>query len=118
MESKITEFIGEEKLEAVKIQNQKSSETEIQKIDGVFIFIGYIPNTERFSGILELNKFNEIVVDNLMVTNIPGVFAAGDCVSKRYRQITTAVADGTIAALSASEYVNNIKITNSELATD
>jgi len=53
-----------------------------------------------------------------MVTNIPGVFAAGDCVSKRYRQITTAVADGTIAALSASEYVNNIKITNSELATD
>jgi len=118
MESKITEFIGEEKLEAVKIQNQKSSETEIQKIDGVFIFIGYIPNTERFSGILELNKFNEIVVDNLMVTNIPGVFAAGDCVSKRYRQITTAVADGTIAALSASEYINNIKITNSEFVTD
>jgi len=117
MESKITEFIGEEKLEAVKIQNQKSSETEIRKTDGVFIFIGYIPNTERFASILELNKFNEIIVDNLMATNIPGVFAAGDCISKRYRQVTTAVSDGTIAALSASEYINNIKITNSELIT-
>jgi len=44
-----------------------------------------------------------------MRTNIPGVFAAGDCIAKRYRQVTTAVADGTIAALSASEYIRNIK---------
>ena len=79
------------------------------KIDGVFIFIGYVPNTESLEGIIELNQWNEIVVDKDMKTNLPGVFAAGDSIQKRYRQVTTAVADGTIAALSAAEYVNNLK---------
>ena len=56
-----------------------------------------------------LNNYSEIIVDKNMATNIAGVYAAGDSIAKRYRQVTTAVADGTIAALSASEYVNNIK---------
>jgi thioredoxin reductase (NADPH) len=109
MESKIIEFIGDEKLEAVKIQNQSTQENNEMKIDGVFIFIGYVPNTESLEGILELNQWKEIVVDKDMKTNLHGVFAAGDSIQKRYRQVTTAVADGTIAALSASEYVNNLK---------
>ncbi|MCX7874557.1 MAG: thioredoxin-disulfide reductase [Melioribacteraceae bacterium] len=109
MESKIIEFIGSEKLEKVKIQNQKSGDIIEMKIDGVFIFIGYVPNTERLEGIVDLNEWKEIIVDKNMATNIPGVFAAGDSIAKRYRQVTTAVADGTIAALSAAEYVNNLK---------
>lgn len=109
MESKIIEFIGDEKLESVKIQNQATQEITEMKIDGVFIFIGYVPNTESLEGIIELNQWNEIVVDKDMKTNLPGVFAAGDSIQKRYRQVTTAVADGTIAALSAAEYVNNLK---------
>lgn len=109
MESKIIEFIGDEKLEAVKIQNQSTQEIEEMKIDGVFIFIGYVPNTESLEEIVELNQWKEIVVDKDMKTNLPGVFAAGDSIQKRYRQVTTAVADGTIAALSAAEYVNNLK---------
>jgi thioredoxin reductase (NADPH) len=109
MESKIIEFIGDEKLESVKIQNQVTREITEMKIDGVFIFIGYVPNTESLEGIIELNQWKEIVVDKDMKTNIPGVFAAGDSIQKRYRQVTTAVADGTIAALSAAEYVNNLK---------
>lgn len=109
MESKIIEFIGSEKLEKVKIQNQRTNEITEITIDGVFIFIGYVPNTEKLKGIVQLNEWNEIVVDKNMATNIPGVFAAGDSISKRFRQVTTAVADGTIAALSASEYVNNLK---------
>ncbi|RPI42326.1 MAG: hypothetical protein EHM46_05325, partial [Bacteroidetes bacterium] len=56
-------------------------------------------------GIVPLNHRNEILADADMKTSIPGVFAAGDCIAKRYRQVTTAVADGTIAALSASEYL-------------
>lgn len=109
MESKIIEFIGDEKLESVKIQNQSTQEITEMQIDGVFIFIGYVPNTESLEGIVELNKWKEIVVDKDMNTNIPGVFAAGDSNQKKYRQVTTAVADGTIAALSASEYINNLK---------
>ncbi len=109
MESKIIEFIGDEKLELVKIQNQATQEITEMKIDGVFIFIGYVPNTESLEGIVELNQWDEIVVDKDMKTNVPGVFAAGDSIHKKYRQVTTAVADGTIAALSAAEYVNNLK---------
>ena len=79
------------------------------KIDGVFIFIGYVPNTESLEGLIELNQWKEIVVDKDMKTNITGVFAAGDSIQKKYRQVTTAVADGTIAALSAADYINNLK---------
>lgn len=116
MESKIIEFIGGEKLEKVKIQNQKTSEIFEKDIDGVFIFIGYVPNTEMFEGIIELNQYKEIVVDKNMATNIPGVYAAGDSIAKRYRQVTTAVGEGTVAALSAAEYLN--KFEKAELAAE
>ena len=109
MESKIIEFIGNEKLEAVKIQNQSTQETSEMKIDGVFIFIGYVPNTESLKDIVELNEWQEILVDKEMKTNVSGVYAAGDSVQKKYRQVTTAVADGTIAALSAVDFINNLK---------
>ena len=109
MESKIIEFIGDEKLERVRIENQNSHELSEMKIDGVFIFIGYVPNTEKIKNNVLLNKFGEIVVDANMATNIPGVYAAGDSIVKKYRQVTTAVSDGTIAALSASDYINNLK---------
>lgn len=109
MESKIIEFIGDEKLRKVKILNQRTGEIIKKQIDGVFIFIGYVPNTEMFKGILELNEYNEIVVDKSMATNIPGVFAAGDSIAKRYRQVTTAVGEGTVAALSAAEYLNKFE---------
>ncbi|MFN3693954.1 MAG: thioredoxin-disulfide reductase [Ignavibacterium sp.] len=116
MESKIIEFIGDDKLRRVKIQNQKSGEVFEKDIDGVFIFIGYVPNTEMFEGILELNQYKEIVVDKNMATNIPGVYAAGDSIAKRYRQVTTAVGEGTVAALSAAEYLN--KFEKAELAAE
>ncbi|MFA3784142.1 thioredoxin-disulfide reductase [Melioribacteraceae bacterium 4301-Me] len=116
MESKIIEFIGDEKLSSVKIQNQRTGDVSEKNVDGVFIFIGYVPNTEMFEGILELNQYKEIIVDKNLATNIPGVFAAGDSIAKRYRQVTTAVGDGTIAALSAAEYLN--KFEKAELVAD
>ncbi len=76
-------------------------------IDGVFIFAGYLPNTEPLTDIIQLSERKEIVTDSDMLTSIPGVFAAGDCVVKKYRQVTTAVADGTIAALSAAENIRS-----------
>lgn len=109
MESTITEFYGEGSLTSVDIKNLKNGEVKNFKTDGVFIFIGYVPNSEPFKDKLELSKWGEISVSSEMATNIPGVFAAGDCIAKRYRQITTAVAEGTIAALSASNFVNELK---------
>lgn len=109
MESTIVEFVGNEKVESVKIQNLQSREITEMKIDGVFIFIGYVPNTEKLEGIVELNQWKEIIVDKNMATNITGVYAAVDSVAKRFRQVTTAVADGTIAALSSADYINSLK---------
>ncbi len=109
MSSEILEFIGDEKLRSVKIQNKVTKEITEMQIDGVFIFIGYVPNTGSLDGLIELNEWKEIVTDRDMRTNVPGVFAAGDSIQKKYRQVTTAVSDGTIAALSAAEFVNNLK---------
>jgi len=109
MESKIYEFIGNEKLTSVKIQSQRDFSISKMKIDGVFIFIGYVPNTDTLKGIIDLNENGEIIVDKNMKTNLPGVYAAGDSIAKKFRQVTTAVADGTIAALSAAEFINSLK---------
>lgn len=114
MESKIIEFLGNEKLEAVKIHNQATNEITQMQIDGVFIFIGYVPNTESLNGVVELNQWKEIIVDSDMKTNVEGVYAAGDSIQKKYRQVTTAVADGTIAALSSADYINRLKQRNKE----
>ena len=105
LQSTITEFIGADALQAVKIRNLITGETRDMPIDGVFIFIGYIPNTETLVGKVRLNSAGEIEVTDLLQTSVQGVFAAGDAVQKRYRQVTTAVADGTIAALGAIEYL-------------
>jgi len=107
MESSITAFYGNQNLESVDIKNIKTGKSTNFKTDGVFIFIGYIPNTEFLKGKIELNKWGEIVSKPDMSTNIAGVYAAGDSIAKRYRQITTAVADGTIAALSVADYIRN-----------
>ena len=107
MESEIVEFSGDDKLTGVKIKNMKTKELSAMDIDGVFVLIGYIPNTEAFEGIVELTDRKEIITTRDMETNIPGVFAAGDCTAKKYRQVTTAVADGTIAGLASVEYVAN-----------
>lgn len=109
LESEVSAFEGNGHLQQVKIKHKPSGNESTIKVDGVFMFIGYQPNTEAFKGIIDLNERNEIIVDADMRTSIPGVFAAGDCINKRYRQVTTAVAEGTIASLSASEYLRNLE---------
>lgn len=107
MESELRGFYGNESLEKVTIEHLPTGKISELKTDGTFIFVGYQPNTEDLENKVQLNERNEIVVDTAMKTNITGVFAAGDCITKRYRQVTTAVADGTIAALSVSDYLRN-----------
>jgi len=110
MESVVTGFNGNEKIESVDIKNLKTGEIINFKTDGAFIFIGYVPNTEFLKGLVSLNQWGEIIVDGNMSTNIDGVYAAGDSTAKKYRQVTTAVGDGTIAALAASAYINDLKV--------
>jgi thioredoxin reductase (NADPH) len=117
MESTITAFHGKENLESVDIKNLKSGEIYNFKTDGTFIFIGYLPNTEFLKDKVDLNKWGEIVVENNMSTDTEGVYAAGDSTAKRYRQLTTAVGDGTIAALAASGYINELKVKQKQLIT-
>ncbi len=105
LNSTVSAFYGLQSLEKVTVKNLKSGEEFEKKIDGVFIFIGYVPQTEPFIDIVKLNERKEIIVDNTMMTSVSGVFAAGDCIEKRFRQITTAVSDGTKAALYAIEYI-------------
>lgn len=109
MESTIAAFHGEESLERVDIKNLKTGALTPFKTDGVFIFIGYVANTESLKGIVNLNEWGEIVVNSDLETNLPGVYAAGDCIAKRYRQVTTAVGEGTVAALAASNFLHRKK---------
>lgn len=106
MEAHITGFYGDESLRGIKYKNLKTGKISQKAIDGAFIFIGYEANTKVLqSGSVKLNQWNEIVTYENMQTNIEGVFAAGDCRAKRYRQITTAVSDGTVAALNALNFI-------------
>ncbi|SFE83748.1 thioredoxin-disulfide reductase [Thermophagus xiamenensis] len=108
MESEPRAFSGNGRLQSMTIEHLPTGERKNLKVEGTFIFVGYLPNTEPFKGLLELNERDEIVVDRDMKTSISGVFAAGDCINKKYRQITTATAEGTIAALSASDYLRQM----------
>jgi len=106
MESSIVAFHGNENLESVDIKNMITEEISNFKTDGVFIFIGYVPNTEFLKDKIKLNQWGEIVVNSDMQTDIEGVYAAGDSIAKKYRQITTSVGEATIAAMAASEYLH------------
>ncbi|MEA3316711.1 MAG: thioredoxin-disulfide reductase [Bacteroidota bacterium] len=106
MESEPREIIGNKSVTKVKYENVKTGKFSEIETDGVFIFVGYVPGTEKFKNIIKLSERNEIITDAEMKTNINGVFAAGDCIKKRFKQVSTAVGDGTVAALSAIEYIN------------
>ena len=109
MESKIAELSGDESLRRAVIEHIPTGQKTEMNIDGVFVFIGYMPNTEAVDGLLSLTQNNEIIVDSEMKTDVPGVFAAGDSIAKKYRQISTAISDGTIAALSSADYLRNMQ---------
>jgi thioredoxin reductase (NADPH) len=109
MESVITAFNGSEKLESVEIKDLKTGGKYRFAAEGVFIFIGYVPNTSFLVNTVKMNDYGEIIVNNDMATSINGVFAAGDSIAKKYRQISTAVGEGTIAALAATDFTYQVK---------
>ncbi len=87
------------------IRDENSKKESELKLDGVFGYIGTEPKSDIFKNYININKNGYIITDEKMTTNIKGVYAAGDIREKEYRQITTAVADGTIAALEAEKFI-------------
>jgi thioredoxin reductase (NADPH) len=89
----------------VTLENVHSGRRESIYVDGIFVFIGQKPNTGLFHGTVNLDANGYVIAGPNMETDVPGVFAAGDVVQKNYRYLTTAMADGTIAALAAEKYI-------------
>jgi thioredoxin reductase (NADPH) len=104
-DSVVEEISGEGKVEAVKIKNVKTDKTKDMKTDGVFIFIGHYPNSDLFTGQLEMDERKYLITDEHMMTNVPGIFAAGEIQDPVYRQIATSVGQGCAAALSAERWL-------------
>ena len=107
-DSVVTELVGDSKLTAIKIRNTKSGEDSEIKLDGIFVAIGQVPENENFKNVVKLNDWGYIDADESCTTGTAGIFVAGDCRSKMIRQITTAASDGSIAALAACRYVDNM----------
>ncbi|HFC98497.1 MAG TPA: thioredoxin-disulfide reductase [Thermosulfurimonas dismutans] len=103
--SVVTEILGEDRVQGVRIKNVKTDEERVLEVGGVFIFIGIQPHTEWLEGVLALDEGGFIITDAEMRTSLPGVFAAGDVRAKSCRQIVTAVGDGATAAYMAELYL-------------
>lgn len=103
--SEVRNIVGEDKIEKIIIEDINTKEKSDIKSDGVFVYIGYEPKADMFKDFIHINKWGYIETDENMQTNIKGVFAAGDVRFKNIRQLTTAVNDGTIAALMAEKYI-------------
>lgn len=104
----ITELKGETSLKGLKLKKEADgSESELE-VDGLFVAIGLIPNNKAFADIAGLDEWGYIDSDESCVTKTAGVFVAGDCRKKQIRQITTAAADGSVAALAACRYIDSL----------
>jgi len=99
------EIKGAGTVNALAYKDAVTGEEKIITLDGVFIQIGLLPNTEFLQGSVELNQNNEIIIDKHGATSLPGVFAAGDCTDTAYKQIVISMGSGATAALGAFDYM-------------
>lgn len=100
-------IVDNDALKAAVLENTATGARETVSVDGVFVFLGQCPNNEAFKDVIQLTGKGYVTADANMATNLPGVFSAGDINDKAFRQITTAMSDATIAALSAERYIRS-----------
>lgn len=105
-DSVVEKFIGKNKLEEIIIRNKKENKTYKLKVDGVFEYIGWKPNSELVKDLVELDEKNFIITNFKMETSLPGIFAVGDVRNTPLRQVITAVADGAIAAIYVDRFLS------------
>ena len=104
----LEEVLGDKVLEELRLRNVKTGQQSNLKVDGVFVAIGLMPNSQQFFNILELDDTGYIVTDEMMATSASGIFAAGDIRRNSPRQIAAAVGDGVTAAMSAFKYLQEV----------
>jgi thioredoxin reductase (NADPH) len=107
-DTEITEVLGEDEVSGLRLRNVKTDEESILPIQGFFLAIGHKPNTDLFKDVLDMDTVGYIVPVEYTMTNIPGVFAAGDVTDHRYRQAVTAAGDGCRAAIDAERWLEGL----------
>jgi thioredoxin reductase (NADPH) len=101
----VTDVIGTEKLEGLKLKNVQSGEESAIETDGLFIFIGHTPNTQMFKGKLEMSDLGYVIINDKMETSVEGVYAAGEIADPHFRQVVTSAGMGAAAAIQATRYL-------------
>ena len=101
-------ILGEGKVEEFVVENKNTHERKSVALDGVFFYIGNVPNTEFCEGLVDLDGREFIVTNDALATNVPGVFAAGDCRANHLKQVAVAVGEGALAAVEAGKYVEEL----------
>jgi thioredoxin reductase (NADPH) len=108
-DSVVTEVLGDQQVTGVRISNVRTGESAQLAVDGMFSYIGNIPNTQFFKGQLDLDEQGYIVTDRRMHTSVCGVFAAGDVQERALKQVATAVGSGAIAAMEAEQFLADME---------
>ncbi|HID61718.1 MAG TPA: thioredoxin-disulfide reductase, partial [Anaerolineae bacterium] len=108
-DSVVTEIMGDQGMARARIKNVKTGEESLLKADGIFIYIGNVPNTQFLGGQVELNERGYIVTGRKCHTSVPGVFAAGDVQEWVLQQIATAVGSGAMAAMEADKFIAELE---------
>lgn len=106
IDTTVSEICGEDMVEKLVLSNVKTKEQTELEVNGIFIAVGIVPETEILQDVVKMDEKGYVLSDELGSTNIPGVFVAGDCRQKRLRQIITAVADGANAVTGVEDYFN------------
>lgn len=101
----VTDLVGDGKLSGVEVMNKVTGEKKVLPVSALFVAIGQAPSNAAFAGLVDLDEAGYIRAGEDCKTSRPGVFAAGDCRTKSVRQLTTAAADGAVAALAAAAYL-------------
>jgi thioredoxin reductase (NADPH) len=102
-------ILGEKGVEGIELKNVKTQNVFRKNVQGVFVFIGTLPNTDLVKGLIRLDANGFVVTDDNMQTSVPGVFAAGDIRSKMFRQISTAVGEGATASYAIEKYLEGLE---------
>ncbi|MCR3956456.1 MAG: FAD-dependent oxidoreductase [Gudongella sp.] len=108
LQTQILEVQGEKFMTGIKVKDKETGEEFVVEGAGLFVEIGYLPNSEIFSDLLELNERNEIVVDRYGKTSVEGIYAAGDVTDTPYKQIIMSAGDGAKCALAVNDYLNTV----------
>jgi len=108
-ETVVSEIMGDAKVEAVRLKSLKDGKYTILECDGVFVFVGFIPNTGFLKGFVNMDERGYVITDENMATSVPGIFACGDARKKLLRQIVTACGEGATAAYAAEMYIEELK---------